>query len=781
MRVFKRLSLSFFPFIVIMGCSDSQTSITFDPENNETRSYRIYSDVSIESKSFDLNSDRILTTMLTEYRVEKTGDTWAVHIQPNYVRMKNRHDEFVSFDEPDTFNRDLHSLMSEGVELQLDENRKPTKFIINAATDDLDTVQRDVLEPMFKQEFSTPGFTHDLALQEGESMVIPGEGKMPAMELRVQSLTENHAKITLEGDNGNIKIFGLMFVEPNSGWLERGTVITSIEKDTDEISATIRSRMSVFPDDWHYDIDQSYLEDFEPFEMFEDFGFTQTADEIDADKVFANADGLIKIYDNKYYLELEHEDLHPNKVGKIEFRDAQPYRIDGESLDLELHLTETSTFNVSFSDEIETLSMAAAIPLGWNKAYQALAELGYIEATVSWRPYTSELVSLDVSSEPTSVAVGDARATLTPTGNDGTYELLMAAGVSTHFDSQVGTDAPTYFGPKAYAGAPDWVGLGDRRVLAITKYGRYPSNIRIDFGDDKPASIELLALTASAEAKEQRRIRFYNPDAVDQNPRAAAPQQSMLYPSTQDLALHRHDSTDAELLPFSARNWDAIDFEPFSDTRLFMTLTPEQAGLCRLEYSDADVVLQEAPEAGESRLYPHRLNDPVVMQARTPDGRRQHFYDHEFLVMVECPKNYTWKALDYEDSGYPWLIDVGELPGVTPDMPLARLLRTFAFLPEQRDGLPMTSEQVRSRSLGLVAPPSASDDTSKDTRYPYFGRTVGDYLYEGTYLRAAGVVSHIMHLTGSDDVYQYELMHQFPTLPDLSTTFAEIKESMEAK
>lgn len=787
MRLFAKLILPLASLAMLAACSDTSDmpdlpkELTFNPDHGDSRTYRVITDTYAEAEGpFGPSSERVRSTMITKYEVEKSDDALAIHIIPSYLEMTFRNGHFRSSDAPELRDDEARALMRDGFKILLDDNRHVTDFIIHTDLGDYGSSQRDFLMDMFKDDFSRPGVVHGLKLEEGASVTVPAENDLPEVTFSIKRIHGEAAYVSVDGSHDKTKIFGLVVIDIHSGWIERGSIIASIQENIHGTDAHITSAMSMFPADWSFDIDLSYLADMSAAEMPKATGFDDVSRGITSERVFSSSEGYIEDFSDDMYLVLEHSGIAINDVGRIQFADARPYYIHGEPLELDLQLANAATFEFSAgSGATEVTTMAGILPLGWDNTHETLDNLGYVEVSAKWHPYTSERVQLNVRSDATSVSVGDATATLSPTDKDGIYQLLFEQGPYTHFDYQVGTSAPVYFEYKSYDDAPEWVGKGERRLLTITELGHYPGFYLLDFRDDKPRSIELMALTASSTPEDERTLRFYHPDAVDKSPRAAAPQRQMLYPTAEEEEMSQYGALNFEALEFRANRTDSIDFDPFSNTRLFLTLTPEQAALCQLEQDSEVFELRENHQPSGTRLYSNRLNNPVVFQALTEDGSRYHFYDEEVSVTLACPSEYRWQPLAYEPSAHPWLIDINELPGIDKDMPIRTLLRTFAFLPEQSAKLPESSDQVRARSLGVVLPSASGDSGHTSERHPYFHRSVADYLYEDTYLRVTGSVAHILQLKASDEIIHRELKHQFPSLPDTSTTFQQVRQSIK--
>lgn len=769
------------PSALVLGlaaCSQEPESLTFNPEVDDVRSYRVLAETYMEADSgFGRSTDRVYSEMITDYRVSDAGEKLKLDILPTYLRLKYRNGDFASSDTPTHYDQEVRTFMREGFALLLDDKRQVKQFVVNADAIDNDTNQHEMLMDMFNDGFSRPGIAHGIALLEGATQTIESDNEIPDVVLTVVRVDGDTAHLTVQGESEYIKIFGVFIVDRYSGWLERGSIITTIEEHDSDSSISIRSTMSMFPADWPYDVDTDFLSDSSGIEMPAFEGFSRVPESPSEDDVFAQGEGYIDEFSSDLYLVYEHTDADIDSVGYITIDEAKAYTINGDPLDLSIQLQRAASYEVDANGEVYT--MAGITPLGWENTHQQMKQLGYVEALVHWHPYRDEIVTLEVGNDSTSVEVGDAKATLSPTDEEDVYALVFEQGERTYFNFAIGTSVPVYRSYKSYEDAPEWLDLGDQRLLAITEFGRYPGYYYLYFGDEKPSSIELQAFSTAAEPTTQRSIRFYHPDAMESNPRAAVPQRSPLYPTASEMADSYYRSLGVDDRVFEPNPTDAIDFEAFSDSRAYLTLTPEQAGLCEITQNSDDIELQEAPEPTGLRLPNNRMNNPVVLQAKSPDGEREHFYDERLTVTMSCPVAYEWQPLELEESEHSWMIDIEQLPGIDASTPMPTLLRTYAFLTASDVAPTLNSEDIHRMSVGVVAPERDTDQRSYN-RHPYFSAEVGDYLYENRYLRVAGNVSQVFQLVPSDDIKNIELSYTFPSSPDLSTTFAEMNQAEES-
>ncbi|RAJ94913.1 hypothetical protein [Aliidiomarina maris] len=774
-----RWVLSCSAILVITACSKQPEPISFEPEPNETRTYRVESDVLFSMQSGrSTSSERIRSMMLTDYHVGDTLDPLQLSIIPRFMHLDYRQGSFSSSDEPDYGSEAIREVISQGFTLELDAERQVKQFEINydvEGDDNLrDSRQIDQLLDLFKDEFVRPGISHGLMLEQGSELTVAGNDEMPDITLRVTRITDTQAYVTMQGESDDIRAFGLLVLDKASGWVDRAVVISDIRAVEGNQNASVRAVMTMLSADWSFDINMDHLSDYESGELPAFEGFRRPNSGMDGSKVFPSTDGYIEEFDEFTFLAYEHAGVEVNDVGRIQFNDAKAYTVDGEALDLDLQLGLVGTYEY---DNDKSMSMARVLPLGWHAVHEKLEQLAYIEVSAERYAYQDNIVSIAVRDHETEVTYGDARASLAPTDEEGIYALTLLQGERTHFDYSIATEAPVFFSYLAYKDGPEWLEVAEQRVLSIVEHGSYPTYYYVDLRENKPRSIELLALTAEASPSDEPvTLRFYHPDAVQQNPRAAAPQRQSLYASAEEAQMRQYTQLNMDSFEYTPRAPDELAFEPFSQARAFLTLSPEQAGLCELQQSHDDIQLQEVTNPPGLSLSPGRLNDPVILQARTEDTTREYFYSETLEITLECPTQWTWEALTWQPEEQPWLVSLSQLPGVSAEMPVRELLRRFAFLSATPDD--SSGETIRALSLGIVPP---NPDALPQYRHPYLSAQVADYLYEGEYLRVAGNVATIMQLVAEGDYTTVAISHEFPPLPDLDTTFEAARQAKEAE
>ena len=762
-----------FALLSLSGCSEQPDTLTFKPNDGDTRSYQVLADTFVEAQSqFGQQSDRIRSTMLTEYRVEE-DEGWILHISPSYMRMSFRNGSFASSREPDYFDREVREIMGPGFQMHLDSEMNVTDFRFKAEQHDTATDERDVLLDIFKDEFTRPGLAHGLQLREGATRQIPADDQLPQVTLTLTEIRGEHALVTMEGANDKVKVFGLAVIDIESGWIQRATMVTDIQEEEDGTTANVRSVMSMYPADWALDMDLEYLHDTGIMALEDDIDFSALDEPATEAQALANPTGYIESSDDRLNLMYYHDSVEVNTLGHIELRDAQAFDFSGEPLALPLQLSESITYTYFYGGE-QTQTRTDAYPLGWDNVYQQLTELGYIQATMDWYPQTQEVVELSVADTTTEVVVGDAKAILTPGDDEGVYILVVEQGEQVNFDYRVTGATAVGLGYKPFDGAPDWLDIGESRLLTVTEYGYHPGYYEVFFEGDRPDSIQLLAVHIADSPAASREINFYDSEAMNANPYVAPPETVSLYSSDIEREFSGFHTSPLDLKIFTTQPEGDLNIEDFDRPQAFLTLTPEQAALCELTLDNNDLVFNELPAPEGHRLPPGKLNNLVIMQLQTPDQRQQYFYDLEITVNTSCPTSYQWQRMEWEpdEHEHAWLIELEDLNGIEADMPMTKLLRRFAFLSVADTSELTDSASIRARSLALMAPVTESQD-GYSVHANYHTSTVADYLYEDRFLRVAGSVGSILRLVADDEVVEQTLTHRFPSLPDLDTTFAE--------
>lgn len=507
---YRQLWLAPIFILSLNACSDSTNQLNFAPRDGEIRSYRSFADtrVGLATEQGFKEENRFQTTMLTEYKVEQKKSGYIIHIQPELFRLESDGEKIISFHEPSAREAELRTLMREGFQLQLDTQYQPISFVINA---ELNALKNDSMNPVtgiLNDTLSHPSIAQGINLYEGAELIIPARDSQPELTATVVKLAASHAHIRLEGDNDNVKVFGHIVSEIEGGWIERGSVITNVRNPVFDDVLEMHMVTTVVPPDWTWELDLDYLNNYQNYPMPPVEELHPIANQPSLEQLLSQATQKIDEHRGALYLVLEHDAQHVNEIGNIQFSDPQVFNANGEQLSLRLKLERAATYDLSIGDERYIETSTTINPLGWDDVHLELNELAYIDVTVNWSPFQVELIELLPDVQPTSIQIGDAHATLSPTENDGQFILLLEPGITTHFEHQIKTNGSVIFEFLAYEAAPEWLTLGEKRLLTLLEHGTYPAQYRIDFGETPPNSVTISAIHKQESAVTHQSLRF---------------------------------------------------------------------------------------------------------------------------------------------------------------------------------------------------------------------------------------------------------------------------------
>ena len=510
----RRLSLltaiSVLALFSVQGCTTEKQTLTFSPNNGDSRNYQVFTDTSIViDTGLGRRSEHIRSVMLSEYTAEQQ-DGWLLHIKPTYLHLDTGQHTFSSVQPVRYQGRDISDIMSQGFELHFDNNMQMTEFVIKAAPG-VPTTEEHELFDLFTDTLTRPGFAHGIQLYEGASRMVPADGDLPQVNITLTEIREDNALFTLQGESESVRVFGLAVVNIDFGWVERATMVTDIMEVQDDHESSVRSVMSLFPSDWIFGMDLEFLNEVETTVLNQISDFDVLPTSASKEDVLTHATGYIENSIDHLSLVYPHQGFEVNALGRMRLRDVHAFDNNNELLDLVLQVRDSITFTNTYGAE-HTLTKTGVMPLGWENAYQQLTKLGYMQATMDWYPTTHEVVALSVADTQTHIEVDDATARLTPTQNNGVYMLEVEQGEQVHFDYQVAGASTVSMNYKVYAEAPKWVNIGESRLLTLTEYGYYPGYYEITFDGERPETIQLLAVRTADIPAASREVRFYTAD-----------------------------------------------------------------------------------------------------------------------------------------------------------------------------------------------------------------------------------------------------------------------------
>ncbi|SEO73603.1 hypothetical protein [Aquisalimonas asiatica] len=758
----QRLPLVMVCSLALFACSEQPETLQFKPDDGENRRYQMFSEISIEAtSSYGSNSERVRSHMFMDYDVEEASSTYDILMQPRYLRTRFRRGSggFSSTDEPSYGQEELHSLMESGFTMVVDkQSGEPSDFIIHHHIDRLEDDGFDPIGELLQDEISRPGYPSGILLEVGATHEIPSDDDVsPDVTLTVKELHDDAVTLTMQGENEEVKLYGYMLLERETGWLKRSALIVDMPLQHEYTDGHVRMFGTVIPaDDWQFGEDLEFFEDDAQGFPIDTSAQPDSLDDMemaDVEKVFPTRSGNIDYFDSRLTLEYVHDVFDSNSLGHIEISDFQALDKNGDALDITLH--GLSAFSFNFGDGEPMRTHVDVYPLGWSDTAKKLEQLGAIEGTVKRFPVTHEVVDLLVEENETVLEHHGARAVLTPTEEDGVYRLKLAHSENAYFGAAIDGPSDGIVEYDRAENTPAWLDGRERGLLEVIRQGYYPRTHTLYFEDERPDAIRLMTHLIGDEPMDESKVRFYDPDAALSNIELEPMSSTYLFFEYPDYAMPSHQG-----LEFQVDSIDEVEPVSFGRPQLYLTLTQEQAALCELEQASG------TKEAGRALTW--RENDPrgqyvqrelslpqeVVYQLTTEDGVREFFYEHEVALSMVCDGEPEWETLHLDLGEHSWLVEVAELLGddwaeAYGDMLLADFLRRYRFL----DGT--------GAALTLVPPP----DFDGQQRADFTRLTVNEFVTQEGFLRIAGRVDRIEKLQASGEAFTREWQHQFPPLP----------------
>lgn len=736
--------------LLLTACSQgSNNTVNFDPQDGESRRYQIHSNLRIEDEtSSGRNSDRVITEMVVDYQVSRDRSSLAIDMLPRLMKFETRNMNFASFDKPDGYDDDLRELMDAGFNIKLDpETGDILEFSANSG--ELPDDMQDPLFGVFRDELIRPGVAQGMRLEVGEQQEFAVDPDDFKVTITLVALSDDEVTLEVEGERESHKLFGVIVLERNSGWVSRGAFVTDLVMNEYGQEFKVRTVSSFYPEDWPYGMDLEFME--QAGEMLMDemsvFDSRKALASVTEEDVFPSDSGSIELYRHRLSLSYFHNTSNFDALGDVRIRDAHAVDANGERIDLPLVLTESFAFNYGKEGSVQTT--AEVLPLGWQRSYEQLESAAYIEASLDWYPHAIEAVRMPINAEGGSVTFGDARAELIPTDKPEVFELFINNTDRYQFSTYVGNATDVMFTYSRYENAPEWVGLGESRIISVTEKGLFPIHLLVYFEEGPGDYIELIGAEVQQDPESSRMVKFYDQETLAANHNLRPANEIALYQADDSSSLFNFNS---DQLDFQTYPTGEIELQSFGRPQLYMTLTPEQAALCEIE--SGSELITWADKKKRSSYSALILEDPVVLQAQSPDGERTFFYDTTLTTKLVCSSNSQWREVSRPQTDTPWLVDIQDLPEVDLQWPISLFLRRVQFLTQQDVAL-------------TLLPPEDKNTHHNATD------TLADYLIEDRYLRVAGVPERIMALEISEETVKQVLQHSFPSLPSLAASYEE--------
>ncbi|RUO29275.1 hypothetical protein CWE12_09835 [Aliidiomarina sedimenti] len=725
--------------VVSAACSPGEETLTFNPEDGEKRLFQVISDASARAETmYGASSDSIKMEMLVDYRVTHE-DGLRIDVSPKYMYADFRQGNFASTQQTDG-NQDIRDVMEAGFYFKADpDTLEVTEFASNHQSDQFNANEPDLLLDVFRQDATRPGLGHGISIREGATQRVDGTEQLPPLTLTVRSFDEREVVLELQGENDEVKLFGILVVERQSGWLVRATLVSDM-RVPDYNNSEVRSVASIYPAEWPYGMDLGFFSHASamPGGSEEFFTNARAAEEISAEQVFSADSGFIEHFRDRMSLMYPHDSLTSDQAGKMEFSELTAFTLDGEPLDIEWQATDAFVYANYESGDIR--STVDAFALGWNQMHEQLSELAYIEATLNWYPEQIEIVDMALSEDGSELRHGDAVVRFEPTEHEQVYRLSFEQGEKHSFMPAAEGASDSKFDYNSLEGAPEWLELGESRVLAVAERGHFPMYLELFFEDGLPESIKLIQMTEADQPAGQKTARFYDPDVIGNNPRIKPPE---------NVYLRQQQADD---FPFSTAPIGSFEVQDMDRPQAFLALTNEQVAACQLELASDELAWQEIESLERMLNGPNRVPDVTVLQLQSKDGRREYFYQQEVTTEITCHAEPAWQTLDWQPTETSWLIDIAVLPQVDPEAPAIDMLRQYRFIAANES-------RSNGRTLALLPP------TAEEAELSYRDSALSDYLVDGQYLRLGGEVARIEQLTMSEEQITQTLVHRFPELP----------------
>ncbi|RUO22943.1 hypothetical protein CWE09_13495 [Aliidiomarina minuta] len=506
-------SLLYIPVLcIVAACSAEQPQVLhFQPDNEEERRYQFVSTSHISSRDAHdgEHSERIQHTEFKTYRVsQRDADSVQLNVQPDYLHAQA--DSGVAFGsvlgattEADRVQlgtlaqgRDIEISFAEGRLLHASPEAYTRARLLLTGT--LNQIQ---------EVLAQPGLVSGMALEAGASRTIKEnrpEG-VPGFSLTLGEVRQHDASFTIEGDTDSGQVYGRMWIDRETGWLNRaGVVLISSFRD-DGYQGEIRTIASITQAEWPYAelMEHSLTDvpiDFSP--QAEDLDHLVTATE---ESIFAESQGTLQLNGDRFTLTYSHPLEEADEAGQFSFTQMQAFDEQGELLDLELQALRP----YSYHDGDQVLTIGEVFPLGWENIQANLDQVHSIEAEVQWFPQELQLIPIDVPQQGSSeLEHGNARARLQATENPREFDLYLYPTQHKLFGYQVYGAESGVMHALGFEGGPDWLNEREREVLNVLEHGEFPTHLSLQFRNEVPQQLRLVAFSIEQEAKAQQKVRF---------------------------------------------------------------------------------------------------------------------------------------------------------------------------------------------------------------------------------------------------------------------------------
>ncbi|WP_322405961.1 hypothetical protein U0358_08265 [Idiomarina sp. PL1-037] len=763
-----RLSFVAFSALLVVACSESgpPTTLSFKPEDGEQRRYQLYSDTNIKvESSYGKRSERLKTMMLLDYEVSDKSDVYSISMKPQFMRMEFPQGDFTSFEDDNrgSSGDSIRKMMDAGFTVDIDKDTSAmVDFIIHEEPENFGKQGLDPLQEILNDEFGRPGFITGLKVEKGATQLVELKSPLPEMTFKVEDFTNSTVTLSATGDNNEARVFGYVILDRATGWTERLTMIMDmpLPEELPVSNGSMRMVTSMFPEDWLYGQDLEHLRYLEPFEIDNtDFSELNPNDRASDAEVFANNAGQLELYSGRVSMRYIHPGVSFEQMGSmsIKVKELTAKDHDGNPLDIDLY--ESAIFTYADINNEKTETTIHALPLGWTDVVDNLGQMTSIEATLERYETSYEIVDFPIGKEGSSINMEGAEAILVPTEDDNVFELTLTSTNDAYFDSQVnGVSGAVLSTFSKDESSPQWVSDAESRALAITRSGRYSVKMQLTFENELPETIELKFNHVTDNKISEKKVIFYDEETLRSDTTIAPVDTVPLFKSDE-----MEFSINDQELKFSMSALDELEPTSFDRPQLYLTLSPEQAAVCKLnakarsEGNKSELVMRENADPNRRNVVSHlKMPKKVVYQLMTDDGVQRFIYDTDIALKLRCDGQPEWQSVDIALGEKSWMIPVESLLGEDweeqhAEVAMSEFLRKYRFL------------NVNGKALAVL--PQNDEGYSVD----YLNTEFSDFVSDDGFLRIGGRVEKVEQLIAKGAPVKKEWIHQLPPMPDFES------------
>ncbi|WP_018139544.1 MULTISPECIES: hypothetical protein [unclassified Thioalkalivibrio] len=740
--------------------------VRFQPDAGDERTFQVVQLVEADVESpFGNQTEQLTTEMLVRYRVEEGDAGLVIRTIPLYFMAGDGRGPL--FSSVEVGSRDLSVLgdiMSAGFLADLDpEEGRMTGF--RAADGELwaqfEEEHPHISEVMgdLEEQLGQPGLLTALPAEEGAELTMDGWGEWPELGVTVAEVSDSHVTVLVEAERQGDRVFGVMVLDRETGWMERLFAVSETDMEEDRFSGRVRQSLAMVPEGWEHDLPGMFdlarhnagLEP-ELAELWEPYGAATEDAAASADEVWPSDIGVLD-RDNGRELQLKLEHLiNPESVqtfGQMRVSGLRLLDKHGDEVDLAVH-SSPPTMQYGFDDSRRMSTVHTLHPLGWQDMTDRLQAVEAIQAEAAWHPVTVHEVeiSLDDEAETREVETGGARFKVTALDAAGEYRVDYWGGPGQLYPWWI-SPAPGARGmllrtePDAL---PEWFGFEEAVMLDSIRHEYQRVSFHLAF-DEPPEQLTLPVYSHADEPAFTRSLRYMTREQrladLDVPPPGSRP---LFHQTEEDFG-----SADGRL---SDPGGKPVPFGEESN-QLHVVLSGDQQLRCRLTVeNDAQGqgrALVWTPERStwwsgdEGVQLPHRQRYIL----RTEDGHHQYFYDLEVESRLRCRGGDEWVPVRHALDDRPWMVDLRALLGdeFDEDLAMRTLLTDYRFLDAQGEALGVLPNGREELAGGLAE------------------ASLSAYLEEEHYIRVMGEAVGVEQRVARDETLDRRWTSELPPLP----------------